>query len=165
MIFTRKKTIDFLIGFKSLFEEKLNLKTSSIVLKNKKLSQAEFEHVEELKQKYIPLFAKLKEYNEKRFEVIRDEAEKDEKGNVKEIRGQVFFPNEEIRKECELKLIKFDEEYSELKEEQQKFDDEFNDFLKEEIDLPFVKIPESGLPSEMSPAQFEILEELIEWEE
>lgn len=164
MKITREKAIKFIPGLKSFFEEKVSVKCANIILKNKKLSQAEVDNIEELKSKYMEHTQQFKVYEDLRHALCKEHCEMNPDGSAKNING-FYAIKEDDKSIFDEKLKTLNEENKEVLEERDRIEKEFIEFLNEEIDIPYTLIPYDLLPDKVSPSQLESIQDLISFEE
>lgn len=132
------------------------------IVKNKKIIDAEIENLREL-VKTNPTFD---EFTKVRMELIKELAEKDEKGEIKAVtndKGQTeaVIPDDK-KEEFEIRLQALREQHKEAIEEQEKKEADFEAFQKEESKVEFYKIKLKDVPEDISAEEMQSIQELIE---
>ncbi len=132
------------------------------VVKNKKIVDTEIENLREL-VKTNPAFD---EFTKVRMELIKELAEKDDKGEIKTVtneKGQTeaVIPDEK-KEEFEIRLQALREQHKEAIDEQEKKEADFEAFQKEESKVEFYKIKLKDVPEDISAEEMQAIDELIE---
>lgn len=150
---------------KNLGQEKISAKGAFAIVKNKDLAEREVKQIEEAQQKLVTpeLKDKLMEYDKRRIEECRLLADKDDKG-IPIIENNLFKLSPESRTLLAEKIQNLHNEYKETFTQKESIDKEFEEVLKEEIEIGFHKIKIEDFPAKISPAEMEALVPLV-WEE
>lgn len=154
---TRRELMNIMSVLNSL-NGSYSVKMKYAIKKNKDLLKNEVEAVEEASQTNSKRY---KEYDEKRMKKIEEYAER-ENGKIK------LLPDNRSVKIKEDKLDDFNaailllqEEYKEGIEEREKEVKEFDNFIKEEIEVEVFKISNDIIPNDISQGAYEVLFPLI----
>lgn len=153
----RDKLLEMWGLMEKLSQDKCSVRFHYTILKNKRLLEPEVEILKEANS--TP--EEYQEFEQKRMAVCNDYCEKDENG-APEVKDNNFVILDEVREEFNNKLESLKEEYKEMFEKMTKSRDEFNELLLEEVDIDFVRIPMSIIPTELTGQEVEILFDLID---
>lgn len=160
MKISREKLFQVWGVLNQLSSEKTTAKGAYGIAKNKKLFETEIKSMEEAKKNLKYPEEKLSEFHNKRVELCKEFADKDEAGEPK-VSGQTFVISDEGRVAFDKKFATLREEYKETLEEQDKVDAEFRAFLAEEIELVVHNIKIDDMPNGLTAQQLEALGEII----
>lgn len=141
-------------------ETKKNVFFLYSIAKNKELIKSELTALEEARKPS----EKKQEYEAKRIELCKKYCKKEESGNpiILDLglpTARFDFDIEEKNKFDE-EMVPLQEEYKEILEEEKIQMEEFNNLLKEEIEVNLIKFQLSKLPESMTGNDFDILYEL-----
>ena len=143
----------------SSVSELKGVKFSYFVVKNLGLLEREIKNLEEV----IKASKDYYEFEEKRIELAKKHAKKDDKGEpkTKEVDGKKVFDMKS--------QIAFDKEFKELQkknkktlEEREKQIKEYNELIEQDSDIKLHKIKLSDIPEEINVSQMKAIESLIE---
>ena len=157
---TRDEAIGIFNVLTSLFEEKLSVQGAMKIVKNKKIAKTEFDLMEETKSKFSETINRINTFHSKRKELCEKYCLREENGDASVIENNYqFSPENKIIFEAE--ILPLQEEYRESLDQRLVMNKEFEDLLKEKVDLPFDPINPDLLPTEMTPLQIEILAPIL----
>lgn len=159
MKINREKLLELWALFDKLSQDKYSVKFHYTLLKNKRLLDPE---VESLRKANEPP-EEYANYEKKRIKVCNDFCEKDNDGTPK-IDGNNFVIPEEVKTKFEEKLEELKVEYKSTLDSIEESKKEFNELLKEDVEIDFVSIPMSIIPEELVGQEVEILFDLIDEE-
>lgn len=151
----RKELYDLLNGFETVKDLK-GVKFAYARAKNKKLVLAELELLKDV----LKDSEKFVEYDKKRIELCEVYCTKDDKGKpvIKNRKYDGLTKNEEFTK----KLEKLGEEFKEVIEQKKKNAEEYQTLLDGEVDIPLHKIKLDDVPSDITGAQLESIDFILE---
>lgn len=115
-------------------------------------------YVKELKEKYLSESAEFKVFNEKRNEVAKSFAEKDEDGNPKTRNGNYVIAD---RKAFDKEVKEFKKKYKDVIEKREKQITEFDAVMKEMSTLLLYAISKDELPDDLTANQLDGIYSLI----
>jgi hypothetical protein len=147
-------------------KQRIALGAASNIGKNFRVLSAEIENIKEVEKKKIESFPpEIKEYDEKRIELCKQFADKDENGEPILIdrgsQGKEFKLTEK-RSEFDVALKEIQITYASSLEKQEELNKEFNDFLASEIELELMKIKSIDLKNvDFTVDEAEILEPIL----
>ena len=125
------------------------VKFAYAIAKNIRLIRAEVELLEKAKSE------KYKEYDNKRLELAKKHAQKDDKGNPQIVNNSYILENQEV----------FNDEFEILKKEYESEIKEYEDLLNTENDIKLYKIKLVDIPLDITAGQMLVIEEIVEGEE
>lgn len=151
----RKELYDLLNGFETVKDLK-GVKFAYARAKNKKLVLAELELLKDV----LKDSDKFVEYDKKRIKLCEVYCTKDDKGKpvIKNRKYDGLTKNEEFNK----KLEKLGEEFKEVIEQKKKNAEEYQTLLDGEVDIPLHKIKLDDVPSDITGAQLESIDLILE---
>ena len=127
------------------------------ISKNRKIVDAEIENI----QTSVAVSEGFAEFEKMRTDLCKEYAEKDEKGEFKEIKGEYVIPADK-KEEFEIRLNAYREQHKEAIEEREKQVADFREFEKAESTVEFYKIKLSDVPEDISAEELGGINELIE---
>lgn len=145
---------------------RMPLSTASLVSKNFRIFNDEVKDINDVQKRHRDNYPpELKELEDKRISLCEQYADKDEKGKPVQVKRKykMSIENTELfNKEFETVREQFKEHLAKKDE----IDNEFLEYLKEEIEVNFVKIKASGLNNlDFTADEAAILEPIIDYEE
>ena len=158
MNFTRENLVQIWGVLNGLAQEKTTAKGAYGIAKNKRIVETEVKSIEEA-QKNQQLPEGIEEYEQKRLGLCEKFCDKDEEGKPV-VNGNTFVIVKE-RPAFDTELLKLQEEFKEPLSTRQKQDLEFQDFLKEEVNVDFHQIKIDDLPNNVTGQQVEVLGDII----
>lgn len=143
MKLTLKQVLDAVMGIKSVEPKDGSKKWSYAIAKNKRLLQPDVEGVNAAQKKYIAI-------EEERLEYCREHATKDATGSPITKNGMYIGINESdpVLKAIVAKINKANKD--------------FDEFLKQEVEISLHVIPFADVPENIAPRDFENLSIMIE---
>lgn len=148
-----------LIELNKILDQVSNIKGKRfayMVVKNKSLIEEELKHFEKIKREPHP---KYQEYESKRTELCVKHSNKDEEGNAKSVDGKYDIADIKAFQE-EFEELK--ETYKEVFEDLKEAEDDFNNFLNDEINVELVKVKMDDLPDDIDAEFLMKLKNVIE---
>lgn len=134
------------------------IKFSYCLMKNRKKIESELKAIEEVSKQMQEELAGYKEYDNKRLALCEQYADKDEQGNaIKDGDTYRISDRDEFNKE----LSKLIEEHKQDLEQFGKLNDEFEKFLRDDVQIEFHMIDVDELPNDITPALINIIREFI----
>jgi len=158
MKFTRENLVQIWGVLNGLTAEKTTAKGAYGIAKNKRIVDSEVKSIEEA-QKNQKLPDGIEEFESKRIELCKKMADKDEEGNPMVANNS--FVLVQNKQKFDKKLEKLRKDYDEPISLREKQDKEFQDFLKEEVEIDFHTINVNDLPDNVTAQQIGILDEII----
>ncbi len=151
----RQDLYTLLNGFE-LVKDLKGVKFAYARAKNKKLVLAELELLKNVMKDSDEFI----EYDKKRIELCEEYCTKDDKGKpvIKNRKYDGLTKNEEFTK----KLNELNEKYKEVIDEKKKRAEEYKKLLDEEIDFEFHKIKLQDVPEDITGAQLEAIDLILE---
>lgn len=151
----RKDLYNLLAGFESVKDLK-GVKFAYARAKNKKLILAELELLKDITKDPDEFI----DYDKKRIELCKVYCKKDDEGNaiIKNNKYEGLKENTEFIK----KLKELNEKFKEVIDKRKKQAEEYQKLLDEEIDFEFYKIKLDNIPSDITGAQLEMIELILE---
>ena len=169
MKLTRKKAMEFNIVFNLLANLKGKLKFHYTLRKNIEMLKEEIMIINNLKQKLSELSPAQQDYEDKRIDICKQYAEKDENNIPKKEQLNngisVFVFSDKNKEIVDKEIEKLSEEYKELLDKDQQEKEEFLTFLEEQIEVELFKFKLSEMPLDENIEQkyinciFELIEE------
>lgn len=161
-----KDLLRFRKGFENLADVEAHIGFTFKIVKNLRLVEAEIEIFDEL----IKPTDEYKEKYQKPFEEIaKQHCEKDKGGNPivrkHEQTGNSYYSFISEEKEIfneKVKALEEDKDVKPIVEKRKKQIEKYEQLLEKPSTVKFFKIPESELPSKMTPAQLNMIFELVE---
>ena len=160
MTMKKKDLKSLVMTMTSIGATKVKTKLAYALVMNKKILEPHVEAIAEL-EKPPQLWI---DYEEARFELCTEYANKDEQGKPKTVRtmeGEVFDINEETKEEFEEKMTSLRSDSKEAFEVKAKHETELIEFLEEEAEIEFFKVDMDHLPDEIAPSEMEVLLPLL----
>jgi hypothetical protein len=157
MKITREKVLQMWGLFQRLASEKTNVKFHFGIIRNKRVLEPE---VDSMQKAQAPPDG-YQAFEDARMKMCQEMCEKDDAGNPKIIAGQFAIP-EEARPGFDEKMEGLKEEHQEVLDVMEKQQEEFNELLKEEINVEFHKIKLEDMPEKVLGGDMDLLYELIE---
>ena len=158
MKFTRENLVSIWGVLNGLAAEKTTAKGAYGIAKNKRIVDAEVKSIEDA-QKNQKLPEGIEEFEAKRIDLCKKMADKDEEGNPLVVNNS--FVLAENKAKFDKKLEKLRKEYEVAITTRETQDKDFQDFLKEEIEVDFHAIKVDDLPDNVTAQQIGILDEII----
>lgn len=137
----------------------LNRKLAFAIAKNK----SHIEHIVKALDEVRKPAEEYREFESKRYDIVKDFAKRDKEGNLKIINGLEYEIDPKKRKEFDEKVEALKAEYQEVIERTEKQVKEYSDVLDEEVEVSLHFINEDILPDEITPAEIEGLSHFIAW--
>lgn len=121
----------------------------------------------EVLQKAITPSKEFNEYDEKRVEIVKEYAKKDEKGEfvLVEVNGRKSYDVDGREEEVENEIKPLKEEYKEAIEAQEKQIADYNALLETESDVKLHKVKLEDVPKDITAAQMNAIFAIITDEE
>ena len=157
MQINREKLIEMYGVFERLAKDKCSVKFHYTVLKNKRLIQPEIDSIREVNEPH----PKYQEFEKKRMELCHSFTEKDENGKSK-IENNNFIIPQESREEFDKQMNDLKTEYQEMFDNMDEKQKEFENLLKEDVEIELITIPMSIIPKELTGQEVEVLFDIIE---
>ena len=127
------------------------------IAKNKKIVDAEIENI----QTSVAVSEGFEEFEKSRTELCKEYAEKDEKGEFKNINNEYVIP-EDKKEEFNIRLDAYREQHKEAIEDREKQVEDFREFEKADSNVEFYKIKLSDVPEDISAEEMQGINKLIE---
>lgn len=160
MNLTRKQVIDIYGTLNTVGQKDMPVKGAYAVSKNKKIAENEVKVIEEA-QNSMQEPEGIKEFTDKRIEICKEFANKDENGEAIVKQNRFDIPLEKQPKfEEAVALLK--EDYKEAFDKQDELTKEFQELLDEEIEMDFHMMKLEWLPEKISGRHMEALMDLID---
>ena len=159
MKFTRENLVQIWHVFNSLANEKTTAKGAYGIAKNKRIAEAEIKSIEDA-QKNQKEPEGIAKFEKARIELCQELADKDEETGAPIMNGSNFAMSENAE-EFATRFAELREEYKEALDERDKLSKEFEDFIKEEVEIDFHAIKVDDLPDSMTAMQLEALGDII----
>jgi hypothetical protein len=131
------------------------VKFAYAIVKNKRIVEDEIKLLSES----LKASDKFTEFDKKRVEIVKEHADKDEKGEAK-IEGNQYVVSDTKAMEAAIDPLK--EEYKDTIEAREAQIKEFNEMLEKEINIELYKIKQDDLPKDISVAQLESIRWIVE---
>jgi len=137
----------------------LNRKLAFAIAKNK----SHIEHIVKALDEVRKPAEEYREFESKRYDVVKEYGKRDKEGNLKIINGIEYEIDPKKRKEFDEKVEALKEEYKEVIERTETQVKEYADVLDEKVEVDLHFINEDLLPEEITPAEIEGLSHFIAW--
>jgi hypothetical protein len=131
------------------------VKFAYAIVKNKRIVEDEIKLLSES----LKASDKFTEFDKKRVEIVKEHADKDEKGEAK-IEGNQYVVSDTKAMEAAIDPLK--EEYKDAIEAREAQIKEFSEMLEKEINIELYKIKQDDLPKDISVAQLESIRWIVE---
>ena len=161
MEITREKLVATWGLTNRLLTTKTGVKFHYMLLKNKKIMEPEITALQELQTKSQTPPDGFDEFDEKRIALCKDCSDSDENGDPILINNNYQIA-EDRKPEFESKLSDLQEEYKEVLGELENRQKEFNDLMRDTVDINFVTFGLSIVPEQIIGTDLELLFDLID---
>lgn len=104
----------------------------------------------------------FKDYNQKRLDLNKEYADRDEKGDPKIFRGEYLVT--ENRNGYDVALAKLKDEYDEVLKKREDFIDGIDEFMSKEEEVEFYEIQKAYLPLTLKPSELSAMFPLMDEE-
>ena len=159
MKITRENLVQLYGVLNALSEKEMKAKAAYGIAKNKLKAEPEIKSIQEAQQKIQP-DARVLEFENKRIELCKEFATKDEEGEPVTIGPRFDIPVDAME-DFEKKIEEVKEEYKEALEEKEKNEEEWMELMKEEVEIDIHTIHIDFMPDTVTPQQLLLLGEII----